>query len=607
MLQLVEVAKFCSWSTPLDSPMATHMLVRITPSFHLIYLTCFTGNYTPPDCDYNRVTMNFTVTSRGRQFDRLALMYFNDTEVWRTSTAEPTPNGIRWEYIKDMTEFMYFWDSPQKIIFDLGNLIDNTYTGPFNTTLTATFFTAQETVEPADLIIPISARKGNESSASLFMVPSDNATNTISFPRNVNRAVFSISACGQAAEEFWWSNVLDTDVNTFVPYAGTLYGYSPFREIQVLIDGQLAGVQWPFPVIFTGGVVPGLWRPIVGIDAFDLKEHEIDITPWLGVLCDGKQHTFEIKVVGITDDGKKSGKLTQSVGSSWYVTGKVFVWLDDNPHSVTTGRKPTSILPAPFITLSQSYTQNATGANETLTYTTDVKRSISISSVITTQDGPSLVIWTQQLATTNYGLFTDFGAVQVNKQSTLGTDQSTGGTFYKASYSYPLYANTSYIVQPSGNFTLDAVVVRGLDLNIQGNSVFPTGLQPFAHLPRSAPLVSGFSGTSLSTTQNGTAHYFASPSAGISTGFGSTSQEFTFKGIDVSHGVADTELYYRSVEAVNSTIVKDHETLVGKEVGSYGFPLNAVPQAQPVRGFVSPKVAMGRGPGSPKQLLAQAG
>src|SRR3954454_13240689 len=98
--------------------------------------------------------MNFTVTSKGRQFDRLALMYLGDTEVWRTSTAEPTTNGIEWTYIKDMTEFTYFWNSPQKIIFDLGNLVDDTYTGIWHTVLTATFFTSQETVVPASLIIP---------------------------------------------------------------------------------------------------------------------------------------------------------------------------------------------------------------------------------------------------------------------------------------------------------------------------------------------------------------------------------------------------------------------------------------------------------------------
>lgn len=41
------------------------------------------------------------------------------------------------------------------------------------------------------------------------------------------------------------------------PQTGEFYGYSPFREVQLFIDGMLAGVAWPFPVIFTGGVVPG--------------------------------------------------------------------------------------------------------------------------------------------------------------------------------------------------------------------------------------------------------------------------------------------------------------------------------------------------------------
>jgi hypothetical protein len=552
--------------------------------------------------------MNFTVTSKGRQFDRLALMYFNDTEVWRTSTAEPTVNGIRWEYIKDMSEFMYIWKSPQKLIFDLGNLVDSTYTGLYNTTLTATFFISQETVEPADLIIPISARNGAASQASLFTLPSDNATNTISFPRNVNRAVFSVSACGQATEEFWWGNVLQSNINTFVPYDGTLYGYSPFREVQVLIDGQLAGVQWPFPVIFTGGVVPGLWRPIVGIDAFDLREHEIDISPWLSILCDGARHTFEIRVAGINDDGKTSGTLTQTVGASWYVTGKIFIWLDEDESSVTTGKAPTLLLPEPLITLSQSFSQNASGANETLTYTTDVKRTISISSLITTQNGTKTVTWTQNLAVTNYGQYTDYGAIQVNNQTTTGVDESKGGTDYKTSYTYPLWANTSYFVYPSGNYSLGASIIRGLNIDVEGIAVFPTGLQPFSQLPKSASLVSGFSGTSLSTTQNGTASYYANPNLGVSSTFGSTSQEFSFKGTDVNGGSTGTELYYRNVEAVNSTIVRDYESLVGVEVGNYGFPTEAVGRGQRVVGEVlSPKAAFGRGPGQVKEQLVQGG
>ncbi|KAF8855092.1 hypothetical protein BDZ45DRAFT_21175 [Acephala macrosclerotiorum] len=605
--EILSAAGYVNTTTIAQSSSASSCQVTLmVHSFGFSYGIPFVGNYTPPSCDFNRISMNFTVTSRGRQFDRLAIMYFNDTEVWRTSTAEPTVNGIRWEYIKDMSEFMYFWNTPQKLIFDLGNLIDSTYTGPFNTTLTATFFTAQETVEPADLIIPISKRQGAASSASLFTLPSDNATNTISFPRNVNRAVFSVSACGQATEEFWWGNVLQSDINTFVPYDGTLYGYSPFREVQVLIDGQLAGVQWPFPVIFTGGVVPGLWRPIVGIDAFDLREHEIDITPWLPILCDGAQHSFEIRVVGIVDDGKTSGTLTQTVGASWYVTGKIFVWLDDES-SVTTGKAPTLLFPEPTITLSQSLTQNSTGANETLTYTTDVKRTLSVSSSITTQNGTQVVTWSQNLAVANYGQYTAFGALQINDQKTTGVDQSIGGTYYKSSYSYPLWANTSYVVYPSGNYTIGASLIRGLNLDVQGTPVFHTGLQPFAQLPNSASPVSGFSGTSLSTTQNGTASYFADPTAGVSFGFGSTSQEFSFKGIDISGGTTDTELYYRNVEAVNSTIVKDYESLVGVELVSYGYPVETVGSGRQSVGVMSPKAALGRGPGMPKQQLVQGG
>jgi hypothetical protein len=244
-------------------------------------------------------------------------MYFNDTEIFRTSTAEPTSTGIHWTYIKDMSNYLVFFKEPQKIIFDLGNLINNIYTAPFNATLTATFFVEDNTPEAADLIIPISARKSAENAPSVFNVPQDNATNTLTLPRNAEKAVFTISACGQAAEEFWWSNVLSSQTDAF---NGTvLYGFSPFRELQLYIDGTLAGVSWPFPVIFTGGVVPGFWRPIVGIDAYDLREDEIDVTAFLPILSDGAPHTFEIRVAGINDTGHNDGSIVESVGSYWEV------------------------------------------------------------------------------------------------------------------------------------------------------------------------------------------------------------------------------------------------------------------------------------------------
>jgi hypothetical protein len=136
-------------------------------------------------------------------------------------------------------------------------------------------------------------------------------------------------------------------VNTFPENPGWLYGYSPFREVQLLIDGQLAGVSWPFPLLFTGGVDPGLWRPIVGIDAYELPTFEIDVTPWLPLLCDGKSHEFGLKVIGFDDPAdEKIG----TVGENRWVTGAVFVRLDDHDNHTTAGVIPNPPIPLSVLT-----------------------------------------------------------------------------------------------------------------------------------------------------------------------------------------------------------------------------------------------------------------
>lgn len=181
----------------------------------------------------------------------------NDTEIWRTSTAEPTATGIIWTYTKDVTPFLSLWKAPQTIIFDLGNLVNEIYTAPFNTTLTATFFSIDDANElpPADLVIPLSARKSAQGQPSAFKIPDASAISTFSIPANVQKAVFAISATGQIDEEFWFTNVLDSS-KSFFGQDAELLAHSPFREVQLLIDGQLAGVAWPFPTIFTGGIAP---------------------------------------------------------------------------------------------------------------------------------------------------------------------------------------------------------------------------------------------------------------------------------------------------------------------------------------------------------------
>lgn len=559
----------------------------------------FVGDYIPPNCDFNRVTFNFTVTSAGRQFDRLALMFLNDTEIFRTSTAEPTQKGIIWTYVKDMSNFLALFKEPQKIIFDLGNLVDDTYTGSWNTTLTATFFTAEDSINPADVIIPVSARKSADNSPSGFVVPDSKAVNTITLPQNVKKAVFSISACGQAAEEFWWSNVLSSDTQAF--NGTTLYGYSPFRELQLLIDGTLAGVAWPFPVIFTGGIVPGFWRPVVGIDAFDLREDEIDISAFLPILCDGKEHTFEIRVAGISDDGNGNGNLTETVGSNWVVTGKVFVWLDSSGR-ITSGTVPTISSPAPSLELQSSTQKSGNGTVKSLDYAVKVARSLSISSTIITSTGSHVVTWQQDLTYSNEGQFSNGGNDQTNKQTTSGLDVSD--TYSKA-FKYPLFVYSTYQVLSGGNFTIVGDMSRGKDVRKIGSLAFPSELKTFDFTHSPTQYRSPFKGTASNDWQNGTASYLSVPAQKRSYGSGTTEQYYSLSGIadDVAStqdgtpdpvGTGGVDLYRRHVLAANDSVILDEQSFGGQSMKKSLRVANR--GDKPAFANVGIKAMLGRGP-----------
>ncbi|KAK2040094.1 hypothetical protein LZ31DRAFT_558209 [Colletotrichum somersetense] len=526
------------------------------------YGTPFVGSYTPPDLEFDHVVINFTVEVKGRQFDRWGSVFLGDVNIFATSTAEPTANGITWTWLKDSTPYLSLWKQPQTLIFQLDNVITDVYTGLLNSTLTATFFNSPVQSggqAPADLILPVSAQK-SPVTGSFWTYPEENASASLRFPRNVNRAVFSSSVKGQGSEEFWWSNVPQSAVDAFEPDVGAYPGYSPFREVQVLIDEQLAGVHWPFPVIFTGGVVPQLHRPIVGIDAFDLRDHEIDISPWLPLLCDGNSHTIGIRVVGLVDDGKASASLSNTTESSWYLVGKVFLWLDDED-SVTTGVIGPTANQNPTIDFSQTLKQNATGFNTTLEYTIAVKRDFSITSQVSTQKGNGTATWSQSLSYSNVGGLYANGYGGINTFSTTGREASDSpGWDYETTFSYPLYCNTTTLYLPEGNLTLWAQLDQGLKLHVKGNTVYPTGLEAFQRDGAE------WAASVIDTDRNGTANYSRYADNTVTSGIGRTHQVFTLSGLD-GEGTYDTPgdvLYFRDVTAYNNSVVALNEVVTGR-------------------------------------------
>ncbi|KAI4936748.1 uncharacterized protein J4E92_001472 [Alternaria infectoria] len=583
---------------PVLSPVDACQQTLMVHTFASSYGQPFVGQFNPPECSFNRVTFNFTVTSAGRQFDRLGVMFLDDTEVFRTSTAEPTQAGIIWTYVKDMSSYQSLFNTPQKIIFDLGNIVDDTYTGSWYTTLTATFFTADDAIEPADVIIPISARKSDQDASSVFVVPETRAINSVVLPQNAKKAAFSISACGQAAEEFWWSNVLQSDINAFGNDT-TLYGHSAFRELRLLIDGSLAGVAWPFPVIFTGGVVPGFWRPIVGIDAFDLREDEIDITPFIPLLSDGQPHSFEIQVVGVDDDGRGNGNFTTAIESNWVVTGKIFVWLDTGNNAIT-GPAPTTVTTSSIVLHSSKRGYSNSSAGIVLDYSIQVTRNLEIQSTFDTPAGSKAVTWTQKLTYSNVGTLSNGGNDQIVRQSTTGTH--TASTDYSKSFEYPLWVQSSYNAPSGGNVSINASMERSKNVQQQGDLAFPNDWKTFDYTRlRSTPYSNQtFIGSDLDNWQNGTASYLSVPALKKSFGSGSTEQRLTLSGVGAaSQDAASQQLYQRHIAATNDSVVYDDESFGCQVRGQSRYAAPSLPGAPDLAheyAAAGVRAMLGRGP-----------
>jgi Peptide N-acetyl-beta-D-glucosaminyl asparaginase amidase A len=566
---------------PAGTPHCTMQLMDHVFAFS--YGKPFVGSYTPPTTSnkssssacphFNSVTLTMTVTSQGRQFDRLALLYLGDIEIFRTSTAEPTAEGIVWSYTKDVSAYLALWRERQTLIFDLGNLVDERYTGTFNVSLRADFAEVEGQGQGAQRVLPISGRRGGRSEPSAFSVPREEAVVKYVVPAGVERAIVTIAACGQGEEEFWYSNVLERERETFADTVGSLYGFSPFREVQLLIDGFLAGVVWPFPIIFTGGIAPGFWRPVVGIDAFDLREPEVDITPWIPWLSDGKEHHFQIRVVGLEGEGENVG-LSREVGDYWVVTGKIFLFLGDRQRNIRDVERhdlPSIFAPDPEITASSIIEKSANGTNETLSYSVAATRSL----VITSAAGS----WVQNLEFQNHNLLTSQGLTQSTVQDTRSSFVAINFRDPRLSFSvassYPLSVNTTIgIFANSSGISIDASLSRGLEIESTGRvdeSLFT--------------LTSGES--KLDTSQFGTAHYSSQRNRSYS--FGDTTQDFwesSRQGISVVH-----------VEAVNGSIASTDENDGQDSFGSGTF--GALPHlsetalpGRSLRGMV------GRGPDS---------
>ncbi|GFY83484.1 peptide-N4-(N-acetyl-beta-glucosaminyl) asparagine amidase A protein [Actinidia rufa] len=316
-----------------------------------------------------------SASSEGEQYDRVAGVWLAGAEIFRTMTAEPDANGGFWTVRKNVTSSVRvpssidsnhhklgpklgilkeyrsadFVNRERKLGFtdddDLEFESEDLRNGPATLETESIDFVNEESklgfehekltdiatmnyyVTPADLIIPISNMRKEEGSWFRIEKGADIGLRKIKVPLNTSKAVLEVYVSFHGDDEFWYSNPPDSYLK--MNNLSTGRGNGAFREILVNIDGIFAGSVIPLPVVYTGGVNPLLWEPIVGISAFNLPTYDFDLTPFLGMLLDGKSHAIGLGVVDSIP--------------FWLVDANLHLWLDT---SAVQARVVNTIAPA---------------------------------------------------------------------------------------------------------------------------------------------------------------------------------------------------------------------------------------------------------------------
>ena len=309
----------------------------------------------------------------GRQFDRTANLWIGGVNVYFGTTAEPTrpPTAIgrSWHVERDITDYTAALLAPAAGRADLGNLVNETYTSALWGTAEIAFYPfkgkdARRSDAP-DLVLPLSA-SATGGTVALFS-PSDSLAATFQLPANVERALLDVVLQHQGANDEFWYTCVPSDL------AGTLESCSggAFREGQVSIDGQPAGVVPIFPWIFTGGIDPYLWRPIPAVQALNFVPYRVDLTPFAGVLSDGQPHTVAIRVAG---------------NSQYFSTTATLLLFLDHDSTKVTGQVTTNTIGAPNPSIATRGIDR-TADPVTGTVTTTSSRSFVLAGWVRTSHG----------------------------------------------------------------------------------------------------------------------------------------------------------------------------------------------------------------------------
>jgi hypothetical protein len=181
-------------------------------------------------------------------------------------------------------------------------------TGVFTVSADLQFYpaTGRDDSRAPDLVAPLVQKTSSGINLPAFLFsPSDQLTTTFTLPPNIERAYLDVIAQSQSTDEQWFA-CFPNDLNAINQLYGC--GNTDFRETEVTIDGQPAGIAPVSPWVYTG-FLPDQWRPIPAVQTLDFVPYRVNLTPFAGLLSDGKPHTIALSVFNNDHRGEREPQL----------------------------------------------------------------------------------------------------------------------------------------------------------------------------------------------------------------------------------------------------------------------------------------------------------
>jgi hypothetical protein len=414
-------------------------------------------SYTPPaDCPgpWAKVVLESDINlNAGIQYDRTANYWLGPVNIYFGTTAEPSPNlGPSWHIESDLTDYSSIFYTAQTGVANIGNTLCCGLTSTIFASAELEFYPLEKGQQAPVTPSEVFALSAGPSGGTVGLgSTSSTLSGTFTLPTNIETAYLDVYAQSQSADEFWYTCV-PTNVATELESCTN----SGFRETEITIDGQPAGVAPVFPWIFTGGIDPYLWFPIPGVETLNFTPYRVNLTPFAGVLSNGQPHTISLSVFNADN----------------YFSATASLLLYTDPDSAqTTGEVTQNTLTGP----SPIVTQNLNVTSSVIDGTVDVSsaRSFVIAGYVNTSRGTVATRISQNVNFSNDQYF-DINATKyvqnIKLASTLNSNVTVSqkgapSVVYNQNYGFPLVLDISEIVLSNGDINQTTSADQTYQLN----------------------------------------------------------------------------------------------------------------------------------------------